>query len=66
MIFGGNRPRTHVAELNGGSTRFQSYNTGFWLESDAIQACKDAGLYKSEEDACRIRVDGEPMRQHFM
>ena len=65
MILGHNKPRTHVAELNGGSTRFQSYNTGFWLESDAIQACKNAGLYRSADDASRIRIDGIPVRWHI-
>lgn len=57
-------PRAHVVELNGGSTRFMSYGKpGFWLESEAIQAAKDAGLYKESGDMYKIRLDGKLIRQ---
>lgn len=58
--------RRHVVELNGGSTTFNSYNKpGFWLESDAIQAAKEAGLYKKDGDCYRLLLDGQPIRQQY-
>ena len=58
--------RTHTVELNGGSTTFRSYNKpGFWLESDAIHAAKEAGLYKNDGDCFRLLLDREPIRQQY-
>ena len=58
--------RPHVVELNGGSTTFRSYNKpGFWLESEAIQAAKEAGLYKKDGDCYRMKLDGQLIRQQY-
>ena len=58
--------RTHAVELNGRSTTFRSYNKpGFWLESDAIHAAKQAGLYEQDGDCYRMLLDGELIRQEY-
>ena len=53
-------PRKHTAELNGGSVKFYTLHRfgSFSFRGDAIQACKDAGLYHDSKDADRILVDG--------
>jgi len=50
----------HVGELDGRRFEFVSAGTRGSMElwSDAIQACKDAGLYRRASDAHRMRVDG--------
>lgn len=59
-------PRRHTVELNGGTTVFKSYNKpGFWLESDAIQAAKEAGLYEKDGDCFKMLLDGELIRQEY-
>ena len=59
-------PRKHVVELNGGRTEFSSYiKEGFWLESEAIEAAKAAGLYRKSGDVYKILLDGKPIRQEF-
>ena len=58
--------RIHKVELNGGATTFYSYNKpGFWLESDAIHAAKEAGLYKHDRDCYKLLLDGQLIRQEF-
>lgn len=58
--------RYHVAVLRGKSVGFWSRNSErFWLESDAIQACKEAGLYERDGDDRLIRLDGEPIRREY-
>lgn len=58
--------RSHTVYLNGGSTTFRSYNKpGFWLESDAIQAAKRAGLYEQSGDCYRMLLDGQRIRQQY-
>lgn len=54
----------HVAELRGERVEFASSGKrgSHMLWSDAVQACKDAGIYRSDRDADRILVDGEPNR----
>lgn len=57
-------PRKHTVELNGGVTEFSSYiKDGFWLESEAVDAAKKAGLYKESADVGRMLLDGKPIRQ---
>ena len=52
----------HIGELNGQTFEFVSAGTrdSIMLWDDAIQACKDAGLYRKASDAKRIIVDGRP------
>ena len=54
----------HTAVLDGHEVEFCSTgNRGSHeLWADAIQACKDAGIYKRGSDADRIVVDGFPNR----
>jgi len=56
-------PRKHVAEMNGGSVEFRSYHfdDSYHLWSDAVQACKDAGLFLKTGDGDRMLVDGRPV-----
>lgn len=50
----------HTAELRGQRTVFYSSAKKYTsaLFGDAIQACKEAGIYKSSSDASRIILDG--------
>lgn len=50
----------HVAELRGKRVVFCSpAKRGSWaLRSDAIQACKDAGIYELPSDGESLLVDG--------
>lgn len=52
--------RKHKAELNGETVTFSSYHRpgSSGLHGDAIQACKNAGIYRKFSDADRIKVDG--------
>lgn len=54
----------HTATLRGETVEFaSSARKGTWmLLSDAIQACKDAGIYEHARDADKIRIDGAPYR----
>lgn len=45
--------------MNGKVIWFKSYNEdGFWLYMDAVQACKEAGIYLRDGDADKMTVDG--------
>jgi len=50
----------HEAELRGQKVVFWSHGRrDTWvLHSDAVQACKEAGIYKSDGDGERVLVDG--------
>ncbi|MBQ9000467.1 MAG: hypothetical protein IJ087_01285 [Eggerthellaceae bacterium] len=51
-------PRVHFAEMNGGEVAFRSVfregTHGLW--SDALQACKNAGLFREPDDGRRMKV----------
>lgn len=52
-------PRKHVVELNGDTLKFHSvHRSDRGIKGDAIQACKDAGIYHSFKDAHRMLIDG--------
>jgi len=54
--------RRHVVELNGRSAEFWSYyRPGFWLEMDARDEARRAGLVKDKSDYDRLKLDGRPM-----
>ena len=52
--------RWHTASLDGRAVRFRSFykRQTFGLHSDAVQACKEAGLYRGREDWDAVLVDG--------
>ncbi len=58
----------HTAELRGERVVFYSSAKRYthMLFSDAVQACKEAGIYKSSSDASRIILDGHtpPYPEH--
>lgn len=51
----------HTAELRGRRVTFTSSarSRSWMLLSDAIQACKDAGIYEHWSDGDRVLVDGQ-------
>lgn len=55
-------PRKHTATLNGRTIEFSSYHLdgSHYLWSDAVQACKDAGIYRETGDADKMLIDGRP------
>ena len=52
----------HTASMNGKTIEFRSYHfeNSFYLWSDAVQACKDAGIYLKDRDADKMLIDGRP------
>ena len=52
----------HTARLRNVEVEFASAGPhgSLQLWEDAVQACKDAGIYRSAADAARILVDGRP------
>ena len=59
-------PRSHTVELNGGRVEFSSYvKDEFYLESEAISAAIQAGLFVKQGDAYKILLDGKPIRHEF-
>ena len=55
-------PRKHTAEMNGVEVEFKSchFEKSYHLWCDALQACREAGVFREKEDADRMLIDGEP------
>lgn len=53
----------HTAELNGHKVVFYSIAKSGSVEllTDAVQACKQEGIYTKVQDYYRIRVDGQKL-----
>lgn len=51
----------HTAELRGETVTFYSAarRDSYVLRSDAVQACKEAGIYKLPSDGDAVLVDGK-------
>ena len=55
-------PRKHTAEMNGVEVVFKSchFENSYHLWSDALQACRDAGIFHERGDSDKMLIDGEP------
>lgn len=58
--------RPHVVERNGKSATFRSYNKpGFWLELEAADEARKAGLYDEPSGRDEVLLDGKPILQEY-